>query len=356
MSDNNGFVARKDELLSVFEGVINELITADDIQKRRKAEENLTKLQQNNAVLFYECCIELTLRSNNNQIRQLCIVLFRQNVSPNSNLFDKMPKHTYKNFEIGLITALKNEKNKVTYLAICDALGTFASRIINDGYWDDLIPTLSQLATQENTFHKEGFLRIIDCLAEFNIEFIKKSITQVKNLLTASLNDNDDNVKIAGFRSLTSIVTSLKTENYINEFKCLVPLCIKLLEVVRDNELLTIIGEILQAIVYQRTALFYDNINELNKLCGNIINNSNYGFDTRKLMFETLVSLCHGGSKVRSNKEFVAGVVKINFKFLCNYDDSLDFNDKNNDSEQDYIEHGRTAISDLCRYVGSKTF
>ena len=162
MSDNNGFVARKDELLSVFEGVINELITADDIQKRRKAEENLTKLQQNNAVLFYECCIELTLRSNNNQIRQLCIVLFRQNVSPNSSLFEKMPKHTYKNFEIGLITALKNEKNKLTYLAICDALGTFASRIINDGYWDDLIPTLSQLATQQNTFHKEGFLRIID--------------------------------------------------------------------------------------------------------------------------------------------------------------------------------------------------
>ena len=78
---------------------------------------------------------------------------------------------------------MSKETNIQTYLLVCDSIGTLASRILPLGHWQNLLPQLLELANKPHTFHKQGFLRVLDCLAEYCIDFLKPNFTNIYKVI-----------------------------------------------------------------------------------------------------------------------------------------------------------------------------
>lgn len=197
------------QILSQFEELMQSLVSAKSAASRSAAENKLSEAKSSNLLLYLECLLQIALKSKQSEVRQLALVMFRQSAQPNNTnheQWDKLPDSAFSVFEKGLLTALCSEKDSKTYLLICDAIGTLASRLIPKGIMTDIIERIYPLTTQQNTFHRRGFLRILDCLAEYAIDFLRPQFKNIHNVMQSALSTND--LALDALKTFVSIVVS----------------------------------------------------------------------------------------------------------------------------------------------------
>lgn len=216
MSNTSNNNANSAQILQEFESLMDTLVRAQTQQSRISAEQKLSEAKRNNLLLYLECLLQLTLKSQNKDIKQLSIVMFRQSCQPNNTNVDewsKIPTTAYNAFQNGLLNALTKETSYETYVLLCDAIGTLASRLIPNGYWQNLLTQLLQLVNQPNTFHKQGFLRVLDCLAEYSIDFLKPHFQNIYKVIQTAIKDQNLTVVLTAYKSYVSIVISLDSRD-----------------------------------------------------------------------------------------------------------------------------------------------
>lgn len=250
-SKNN---ANSDQILKEFESIMDSLVRAQNPQSRSAAEQKLTDAKNSNFLLYLECLLQLTLKSSSKDIRQLSIVMFRQSCQPNNTNADdwnKIPISAYNAFENALLTALNKETNHGTYLLICDAIGTLASRIIPNGHWQNLLTQLLQLVNKPNTFHKQGFLRVLDCLAEYSIDFLKPHFPNIHKVIQTAIKDQDITVVLTAFKAYSSILISLSTMEELKQWQDIIGECLALLNIQDEENLRKVLAHTIDVITHR---------------------------------------------------------------------------------------------------------
>eukprot|EP01084_Bolivina_argentea_P230472 388803_1 len=349
------------QILSQFESMMEAIVNGTDSALRISAEEKLSEAKNSNLLLYLECLLKLTLNSSSKDIKQLCIIMFRQACQPNNTLpndWNKIPISAYNVFENGLLTAITKENDKKTYLLICDAMGTLAARIIPCGYWKNLLTQLLELVNKPNTYHKQGFLRVLENLAEYCIEFLKPNFENIYKVINIAIRDeNNVDVVLQAYKSLISILVSIDNMNELNLWKDLIPICINLLNKTTNEQILRELLSSTIDLVSHRFILVKPILDQLLICDVKIARNDNFEFDTRKLAFEMLVFMATNNALLlRQHSGYMNSVVELSMYYLSLYNDSIDFNIAEDDIEQEYIWNGRQWTSDLAKELGGKPY
>ncbi|GLE05418.1 hypothetical protein PINS_up014434 [Pythium insidiosum] len=74
-----------------------------------------------------------------------------------------------------LLQVLQTEENRSIRCKVCDTVGELASSILDDGQWDDLIPTLLQWLESPNVTTRETTLRVFEMIAIYLASMLESS-------------------------------------------------------------------------------------------------------------------------------------------------------------------------------------
>eukprot|EP01084_Bolivina_argentea_P281428 481512_1 len=355
------------EILSQFESLLKTVVESTSSGSRASAEEQLSAAKQSNLLLYLECLLQVALRSSNKHIKQVSIVMFRQSVQPNNTkaeTWNKIPTTAYDALCTGLLTALTKESDLETYIIMCDAIGTFASRLLPQGHWKNLLKDLLALANDGNnpthSLHKQGFLRVLDCLAEYCIDFLRPNFRNIYAVIERALSDNEkSNVRLTAYKSFISIVISLDKVEDLNKWKSLIPQCVSLLLSHAQSD---DINEILSCtidLVSHRFQLVESVLDDaLLPAVVWMARNDSLCFETRKLAFEILVVMgARNAAVLRQHAEYMRHVVQVSMHYLSLYDDeSCNFSDCEDDIEQEYVWNARQWCKELCSTLGGAAY
>eukprot|EP00485_Elphidium_margaritaceum_P003686 CAMPEP_0202701330 /NCGR_PEP_ID=MMETSP1385-20130828/14429_1 /ASSEMBLY_ACC=CAM_ASM_000861 /TAXON_ID=933848 /ORGANISM="Elphidium margaritaceum" /LENGTH=1221 /DNA_ID=CAMNT_0049358723 /DNA_START=20 /DNA_END=3685 /DNA_ORIENTATION=- len=350
------------DILSKFESMMSSLVTANDAAARSEAEKQLLELKNTNLLLYLECLLQLMLRSSQSDVKQLCMVMFRRSCEPNNTSkeeWQQIPETAYSAFQTALLSALRNEAELTTYLLVCDAVGTLASRLIPDGKWNNLLAQLLDLvnATAASSFHKQGFLRVLDCLAEYVISHIQAQFGNIYKVIEAALHDQSTDIAVAAYKAYVSMVISMDDDTAtLQPWQPLIATCLQLLSIEREDVLCKVLATTIDLVSHRLSSLFTEkDINALLTSVFKIAGNDKLEFETRKLAFEMLVVMAtRNAALLRTHQQFITNVVQLCLHFLALFDDDIDFADSESDMDQLYVWNGRQWLAQLTKSLGAK--
>ncbi|ETN97191.1 hypothetical protein RFI_40339 [Reticulomyxa filosa] len=122
--------------------------------------------------------------------------------------------------------------------------------------WEELLSALMKLASSSESSHREAFLIVLDRLAEFALDVLRKDMNNVRTMLVGALKDKAASVRTAALRAVVSLLLSLDKNDELKYFSDLIPLLFQNIAQTAGDEVVTKACENLHHLVENRPEFF----------------------------------------------------------------------------------------------------
>lgn len=350
-----------------FEQVLMKSLDPRDANSKKKADEIIMGAKKSAPGNFMVSLVSILLNGSNDGAKNMAGVLLRQLVQPRSldpnapDVFDSLPLEHQTQVKQALIQSLtRANHSRPVNSSIAEAVGVLGSKLLPNGKWPELLPSLIEITKSDNPLHKEAFLKVLNNLAEYAMNTLKPELQGLKKILQAMLNDNDSHVKRAAFEATVSVIAELEDGAELNLFKDLLPIYFQRLgEAAQagDEDLMKTVLTTLRQVAELKWGFFRDALHEMTNLITQICQADALDWDIRRLGVEIMVQLTEkGGAMCRKNDKFCQTVVSSVMEFLRLYDDDLDFNNAADDDEQENLFFGQGGVQTLAAGLGGEKF
>lgn len=367
-------------------------LMAGDNAARNAAELQFAELkQQSDATLLGLVGVVHSRRSDD--VRGLAAVLLRRVLLRDAvSLWPRASAEVREAVKRELLAVLQEEENRSIRRKVCDTVGELASSILEDGQWDDLLPTLLQWVNAPNVALRENTLRVLEMVAIFLATQIthedggdaaaKLEVT-VMSTFVRCIADVEGRVAVNAIRALSMLLLNMDSLQSVRHPELLtstVSLVLQALHRMLQHQRFDDVMETLEVLIelvephpmYFKPGLKHY-IETMVKVAdapaapvaGVAIGSSSMPDGCRQLAMEFLVSIAEQApSRCRriSKNYFVHAVYPIAFKMMLELQDIGSWNVANCEGEEEsVVDHeisnfdvGSEALERLVEAIGPK--
>jgi len=210
--------------LQQFEQIILQILSPDNnLRTQAEAAFNETKKQPDFCVLSL---LELSRRSQHEQVRALSIVLLRRVLTKiDQSLWTQVNPQTQQTVKVQLLEALESENANHIRHKVEDCISEVAIVILEaKGAWDEILPFLFKLTKSAKEGHRESALNIFNQLASEMGETLRTHFNLLNEVLNSGLNDPSIKVRIAAMNATATFLQVLDRPEERTFFQQLTPL------------------------------------------------------------------------------------------------------------------------------------
>jgi importin-5 len=277
-----------------------------------------------------------------------------------------------------LLAVLHTEQDRSIRRKVCDTVGELASSILEDGQWDELLPTLlawSQDATSATL--RETTLRVLEIIA-ISLATTMEDETSSDDALEATilttlvrlLQDTEGRVALNAVRALAMLLINLEAPFHLHHQELLtntVPLVLaelhRLLNASQYPDVMELL-EVLIEVTEPHALYFKPMLQEIVETMVQIADTAALPDGCRQLAMEFLVSLAENASaacrKLPKNG-FVTGVFPVVFRMMLELDDVETWSPTVCEEVDDLVSQeisnfdvGSEALERLVNAIGAK--
>jgi hypothetical protein len=156
-------------------------LMAVDNAERNRAEQQFAELKQQSDVTLLGL-IHVVHSRRSDDVRGLAAVLLRRVLLRDAvSLWPNASADVRAAVKRELLAVLLEEQNRSIRRKVCDTVGELASSILEDGQWDDLLPTLLEwVEDAHNVALRENTLRVLEMIAIFLANQIAQEAADAK--------------------------------------------------------------------------------------------------------------------------------------------------------------------------------
>ncbi|KAJ0398097.1 hypothetical protein P43SY_001187 [Pythium insidiosum] len=195
-------------------------LMAIDNAERNRAEALFAELKTQSDVTLAGL-VQIIHSQRSDDVRGLAAVLLRRVLLRDAvSLWPEASDDVRSAVKERLLQVLQTEENRSIRRKVCDTVGELASSILDDGQWDDLIPTLLQWLESPNVTTRETTLRVFEMIAMYLAAMLESSEgdvqaqfeTMVLSTLAAALQDvASGRVALNATRALAMLLLNMES-------------------------------------------------------------------------------------------------------------------------------------------------
>ncbi|DBA01359.1 TPA: hypothetical protein N0F65_001598 [Lagenidium giganteum] len=277
-----------------------------------------------------------------------------------------------------LLAVLSSERNRSIRRKVCDTVGELASSILDDGQWDELLPTLLQWSQDANVTLRETTLRVLEMIALYLASMLECEDEDLRahfevtflGVLENALADTDGRVAVNAARALAMLLINMESLQLQRQERltATLPLILQAIHRMLLNQQFDDVMETLEVLieVIEPHALFVKPcLREYVETMVQIADAATVPDGCRQLAMEFLVSLAeHARAACRklAKNFFVNAVYPVAFKMMLELQDVDTWSVLTCDDEEDELngheisnfDVGSEALERLVDAIGAK--
>ncbi|TMW59136.1 hypothetical protein Poli38472_007281 [Pythium oligandrum] len=192
-------------------------LMAMDNTERNRAEAVFAELKTQSDVTLTGL-LDIVHSTRSDDVRGLAAVLLRRVLLRDAvSLWPEASEAVQTALKERLLTVLSAEENRSIRRKVCDTVGELASSILEDGQWDDLLPTLLQWMETPNVTLRETTLRVLEMIAIYLASMLESSDGDLQvqfertvlQTLAKSLSDTEGRVAVNAVRALSMLLINM---------------------------------------------------------------------------------------------------------------------------------------------------
>jgi len=366
-------------------------------ETRAQAEHVLTQLRNTQPGAFVQALMALLLAGDRGQpqAREFCAVILRQNllINSSSQVWQQCGPAVQAQLQAGLLHLFTSERTPGLRSKITDCVAATASRIAGtnvtalavhargltnpDGTskvpevlpeeqqakWEELMPTVMNLAQQDVPDMRQSILDLVDKLAEYNPAVLRPYGAQLKHVMMCGFRDPQMKIRLAALRACCSVLQSLEEEERLSLQDCVPPMFEVLGSAFKDTD-----DETMRAAVGHLASVspkfLKAHLKPIVDAMVQVVQCTSLEADTRRCAMEFLLTLVEEGKgMVRKTTAFAQQVVPLAFGLVQELEHTAEWDtpqasDKEGDDDdgQDNYKFGCECIARLAGGLGGKLF
>ncbi|GLD97930.1 hypothetical protein PINS_up006627 [Pythium insidiosum] len=364
-------------------------LMAIDNAERNRAEALFAELKTQSDVTLAGL-VQIIHSQRSDDVRGLAAVLLRRVLLRDAvSLWPDASDDVRSGVKEQLLQVLQTEENRSIRRKVCDTVGELASSILDDGQWDDLIPTLLQWLESPNVTTRETTLRVFEMIAMYLASMLESSEgdvqaqfeTMVLSTLAKSLQDvASGRVALNATRALAMLLLNMESLSALQRPELLqntLPLVLAALHAMLQSGRFDDVMEALEVLieVTEPHASFFKPL--LREFVDTMVHIADRRDDAtanasvaaipdgcRQLAMEFLVSIAEnatGACRKLPKNAFVNAVYPVTFRMMLELDDLDTWSVATCDDQEDVRQHeisnfdvGSEALERLVGAIGAK--
>mmetsp|Transcript_31545 Transcript_31545/g.76979 ORF Transcript_31545/g.76979 Transcript_31545/m.76979 type:complete len:1145 (-) Transcript_31545:146-3580(-) len=189
----------------------------------RSKAEGMYRSMRTQPAVYVEALFQTLSHTNHGNVRVFCCVMLRQDVNPESKVWQSAPPQTRQLIKKQLMSLLSKPMDRKLRRLLTDATGLLSSHTFSEGKWDDLLPFVLQQAKSRDAGMVCTGLGLVATLVEFANETLQKAraYPPIHKVVGSALNskpkDNNDSstfaVMQAAAKALVELLISITPED-----------------------------------------------------------------------------------------------------------------------------------------------
>ena len=303
--------------------LLNTIVSSNPNNTEIKSSQEVLKKYSKN-ILSVEGYLLHVKKNNNPKARQLAAILLNKKLEKHWQNMEPNIQNTFKNM---IIELYMSEKNFLVLKAIANLLYRIAKLNLINGEWNELLNFIfsdPQSYSSEQAYIFELNLYIISELIENCSFYLKKNLSEIKNIIVIALNHGSNKMKENATKCLGNLVRSIEKEE-LPLFKDVIPAIFKEIKNFTHDTILHIY-ETLCDFHLNSLVFFEDYFDQMIPLTIEFLQNDEFDGNIKLVLSEFLLMMAECKKKIflKNGCEFLTLSLTLAYK-LASLEDTEEY-------------------------------